>query len=57
MTLYDNETELLDKLSAIINNNDKLQQFASDAFDCGKRHHNKSDIDNMLKNDLSLLVE
>ena len=53
----DNETELLNKLSTVITNKNELQQFASDAFDCGKRHHNKSDIDSMLKNDLSLLVK
>lgn len=53
----DNEDELYDKLCAVIDNKCKLNELSHKAFECGKKFHNKEDIDNMLRNDLEQLIK
>ena len=43
----DNEQELLEKLTECINNN-KLTEIAVKGYECGKKHHNKENINSML---------
>lgn len=52
----DSEAELYSKLSAVIDDTNKLNELSNKAFECGKKFHNKEDIDNMLKNDFEQLV-
>lgn len=52
----DNEEELLNKLSAIIGNDDELDKLSIKAFECGRKFHNNSDIVNMLKNDFLEMI-
>lgn len=47
-----NRKELEDKLSAVLSNESELNRIAQNAYECGKRHHNKQDIQTMLMNDL-----
>lgn len=44
--------ELEDKLSTVLSNESELNRIAQNAYECGKRHHNKQDIQTMLMNDL-----
>lgn len=52
----DNEDELFDKLCAVISDNNKLNELSRRAFECGKKFHNKDDIENMLRKDLEELT-
>ena len=52
----DSEDELLAKLTEIIENKDKLNELAVKAFECGKKFHNKDDIENMLRCDIEQLM-
>lgn len=53
----DSEEELYNKLCSVIDDESKLKELSIKAFVCGKKHHNKADIDNMLKEDLWKVVE
>ena len=53
----DNEDELFDKLCAVISDNNKLNELSKKAFECGKKFHNKDDIDNMLRSDMEQLIK
>ncbi len=50
----DNKQELIKKLTECINNNNKLTEIAVKGYECGKKHHNKENIDNMLIEDLRI---
>ena len=50
----DNESELYKKLSAVIDDHSMLEKLAKNAYECGKKHHNKADIEKTLKDDLNL---
>ncbi len=52
----DSEEELLEKLSSVIDDKNKLHKLALKAFECGKKFHNKKNIDIMLKNDMEQLL-
>ena len=52
----DNENELYEKLSSVIDHHNKLDELSLKAYECGKKHHNKTDIDNMLKIDFEQLM-
>ena len=52
----DNEDELYKKLFDAIDNYDKLKELSLNAFECGRKRHNKKDIDKMLKSDLEHLI-
>ena len=52
----DNEDELYKKLFDTIDNYDKLKELSLNAFECGRKRHNKKDIDKMLKSDLEHLI-
>lgn len=47
-----NGKELEDKLRAILSNESELNRIAQNAYECGRRHHYKQDIQTMLMNDL-----
>lgn len=51
-TVASNRKELEDKLRAVLSNEFELNRLAQNAYECGKRHHNKQDIQTMLMNDL-----
>lgn len=53
----DSEEELYSKLCTVIDDKSKLDQLAFKAFECGKKFHNKKDIDTMLKNDIQQLIK
>lgn len=46
------EQELYEKLAECINNNNKLTEIAIKGYECGKKHHNKEKINNMLIKDI-----
>ena len=50
----DNKQELVEKLTECINNKSKLTEIAVKGYECGKKHHNKENIDNMLIEDLKI---
>ena len=52
----DNEDELYKKLFDAIDSYDKLKELSLNAFECGRKLHNKEDINEMLKNDLDHLI-
>lgn len=52
----DNEDDLYDKLCAVISDNNKLNELSKKAFECGKKFHNKDDIENMLRKDFEELI-
>lgn len=52
----DNEKELFEKLLSILDDTDKLNYLSVKAYECGRRWHNKTDVDSMLKNDLEQLL-
>lgn len=47
-----NRKELEDKLRAVLSNESELNRISQNAYECGKRHHNKQNIQTMLMNDL-----
>lgn len=53
----DNEQELYNKLLEVIDNKIKLDELSVKAYECGKKHHNKLDVDNMLKADMAQLLK
>ena len=53
----DCEEELYNKLCTAIDDKSKLEQLALKAFECGKKFHNKSEIDSMLKEDFERLLK
>lgn len=50
--LAETEEELFDGLSSIVNAPEKLQILANNAYNCGKKHHDKSLMKEMLKTDI-----
>ena len=52
----DNENELHGKLCEVIHDEHKLNKLSLSAFECGRRSHNKNDIDKMLKEDFEHLL-
>lgn len=50
----DNKDELKEKLLFYIENTDKINQLVENAYECGKKYHNKSKIEQMLKQDLQI---
>ena len=52
----DSEEELLEKLSKVISNKDNLDELARKAYACGRKNHNKKDIDKMLREDFYSLI-
>ena len=52
----DNEDELHGKLCEVIHDEHKLNKLSLSAFECGRRSHNKNDIDKMLKEDFEHLL-
>ncbi len=52
----DNRDELYDKLKNVLENPQKLNELSQLAFDCGRKNHNKEDIENMLIKDLRALI-
>lgn len=48
----DNKQELIQNLTECINNNNKLTEIAVKGYECGKKHHNKESIYNMLYEDI-----
>ncbi len=52
----DSEEELFSKLSAAIEDKNELNRLSEKAYECGKRFHNKQDIDSMLKSDMLHLL-
>lgn len=53
----DCEEELYNKLCTAIDDKSKLEKLALKAFECGKKCHNKSEIDSMLKEDFERLLK
>ena len=53
----DNEDELYSNLIEVIENKNKLESLALKAYECGKKNHNKSDIDSMLIEDFGRLIK
>ena len=53
----DNEKELYEKLVKAIDAERKLNELSLKSFECGKKFHNKEDIDNMLRNDMEQLIK
>lgn len=45
-------TELYEKLVSVVDNSKMLDKLADKAYECGRKHHNKTEINNMLRNDL-----
>ncbi len=52
----DNESELYKKLSTVFDDNSMLEKLAKNAYECGKKYHNKADIEKTLKDDLNLIA-
>lgn len=52
-----NENDLFNKLYSVINDESKLDELSIKAFECGKRYHNKEDIDYMLRKDLEQVIK
>lgn len=48
----DNKQELVEKLTECINNKNKLTEIAVKGYECGKKHHNKESIYNLLYEDI-----
>lgn len=53
----DNEQELYDKLSRVINDLEQLNFYAEQAYMCGRRNHDKKQQKEMLQRDLLRLME
>lgn len=53
----DNRRELEEKLRAVLSNESELNRIAQNAYECGRRHHNKQDIQTMLMNDLKKVCD
>ena len=49
----DNRQELESKLRAILDDKAMLNEIAQRGYECGRKHHNKQDIQTMLMNDLN----
>ncbi len=52
----DNVNELYEKLLNAIDNNSILDLLAKKEYECGRKYHNKADIEKMLKDDLNFIV-
>lgn len=52
----DEEQELYDKLSAVLETPSMMHELAKKAYACGKAYHNKDDMLTMLKNDFQRLA-
>lgn len=53
----DNKAELEQKLRSILENPSELNRVVKNAYECGRRHHNKQDIQEMLRRDLREVCE
>ena len=53
----DNKTELEQKLRSILENPSELNRVAANAYECGRKCHNKQDIQRMLLQDLKAVCE
>lgn len=53
----DNKTELEQKLRGILENPSELNRVAANAYECGRKCHNKQDIQRMLLQDLKAVCE
>lgn len=51
----DNKDELKEKLLLCINNRDAMTAIAIKGYECGKKHHNKSQMNEMLAKDLKII--
>ena len=53
----DNRKELEEKLRTALADTSQLNSVVEKAYDCGRKHHNKQDIQTMLTNDLKSICE
>lgn len=53
----DTKNELYEKLIKVLENPRELNALAQKAFNCGRKNHNKFDIDNMLREDFEKLLK
>ena len=53
----DNKTELEQKLCSILENPSELNRVAANAYECGRKYHNKENIQRMLLQDLKAVCE
>ena len=47
-----NKEQVYIKLKELIENRDLITEYGKKAYDCGKKHHNKADVQGMLREDL-----
>lgn len=50
--IADNKDELIEKLSEVLNDNNKLTEIALKGYECGRKYHNKAEYNKMLSEDL-----
>ncbi|MBR5321472.1 MAG: hypothetical protein IKU41_06495, partial [Clostridia bacterium] len=50
----DNKDELVEKLNSVLSDENKLTEIALKSYECGKKYHNKEDINNILIEDLRI---
>lgn len=51
----DNKDELIGKLNEVLSDENKLTEIALKGYECGKKHHNKSVMNDMIIKDLGIL--